>query len=87
MATRTPIDIVPGQFEDAIEDAQQHDPRQGGHYIDDDQLLEWSEPSEDEDDDIDRLSGDDFEYDRAEDEDWEMAERGETAFDRPYGLM
>ncbi|KAG8214661.1 RIO1-domain-containing protein [Butyriboletus roseoflavus] len=66
----THIDVV-----DAIEDAQQHDPRQGGHYIDDAQLLEWSEPSEDEDD---RLSGDDYEDDRAEDEDWEIAERDFT---------
>ncbi|KAN0087634.1 RIO1 family domain containing protein [Tylopilus felleus] len=76
MATENPIDIVPGQFDDALEDAEQHDPRQGGHFIDDDRFLEWS--SEDEDDDIDQLSGDDFEDDRVEDEDWEIAERDFT---------
>ncbi|KAH0832114.1 RIO1-domain-containing protein [Lanmaoa asiatica] len=83
MATGNPLEIVPGQFDDALEDAEQHDPRQGGHYIDDDQLLEWSEPSEDEDADIDQLSGDDFEDDRVEDEDWEIAERGDSVLDRP----
>ena len=84
MATESPLDAVPGQFDDALEDAGQPDPRQGGHYIDDVQLLEWSEPSEDEDDE---LSGDDFEGDRVEDEDWEIAERGESALDRPSVLM
>lgn len=43
----------------------------GGHKHD--ELLEWSEPSGDEDD---QLSRDDFEFDRVEDEDWEIAERG-----------
>jgi hypothetical protein len=82
MAAESPLDIVPGQFDDALEDAEPHNPRQGGHYIDDDQLLEWSEPSEDEDD---QPSGDDFE-DRVEDEDWEIAERGESVYDRPSVL-
>ena len=86
MATEGPLHIVPGQFDDALEDAEQRDPRQGGHYIDDDQLLAWSEPSEDEDD-IDQLSGDGFEDDRVEDEDWEIAERGESAVDRPSVLI
>lgn len=81
MATESPLDIVPGQFNDAVEDAEQHDPRHGGHYIDDAQLLEWSEPSDD--DDIDQLSGDDFEDDRVEDEDWEIAERGTSVVVRP----
>lgn len=80
MASGSPLDIAPGQFDDALEDVEQHDPRQGGHYIDDDQLLEWSEPSEDEGEDIDQLSADDFEDDRVEDEDWEIAERGEFRF-------
>lgn len=85
MATENHLDIVHGQFDDALENVEQHDPRQGGRYIDDHQLLEWSEPSDDEDggDDIDQLSGDDFEDDRVEDEDWEIAERGESALDRP----
>lgn len=85
MATESPLDIVPGQFNDAVEDAEQHDPRHGGHYIDDAQLLEWSEPSDD--DDIDQLSGDDFEDDRVEDEDWEIAERGTSVVVRPSVLM
>ncbi|KIJ17842.1 hypothetical protein PAXINDRAFT_72195 [Paxillus involutus ATCC 200175] len=66
-----------GQFDDALEDVQQHDPRQGGHFIDD-RLLQWSESSDDEDEDIDELSGDDFEGHKAEDEDWEFAERDFT---------
>lgn len=83
MAAETPPDIAPGQFDDAPEDAEQPDPRQGGHYIDDDQLLAWSNPSEDEDMDMGQLSGDDFEDNRVEDEDWEIAERGESAFHPP----
>lgn len=79
MTTESPLDIVPGQFDDASEDTEHHNPRQGGHYIDDDQLLEWSEPSEDE------LSGDDFGH-RVEDEDWEIAERGGSAFDTSVRL-
>ncbi|KAF8133866.1 RIO1-domain-containing protein [Boletus edulis] len=71
MVTESPLDIVPGQFDDALEDAEHRDPRQDGHNINDDQLLEWSEPSEDEDQD-------DFEDDRVEDEDWEIAERDFT---------
>ncbi|KAF8442832.1 RIO1 family-domain-containing protein [Boletus edulis BED1] len=74
MATESPLDIVPGQFDDALEDAEHRDPRQDGHKINDDQLLEWSESSEDED----QVSGDDFEDDRVEDEDWEIAERDFT---------
>lgn len=73
---KDPLETVPGQFDDTLEDALQHDPRRAGHYIDDhkhDELLEWSEPSGDEDD---QLSRDDFEFDRVEDEDWEIAERG-----------
>ncbi|KAG6377161.1 RIO1-domain-containing protein [Boletus reticuloceps] len=80
MATESPLDIVPGQFDDALEDAERRDPRQDGHNLNDNQLLEWSESSEDE---VDQLSGDDFEDDRVEDEDWEIAERGESAFDHP----
>ncbi|KAG9315712.1 RIO1-domain-containing protein [Chiua virens] len=80
-------DIVPGQFDDAVEDIEKHDQRQGGHYIDDvdDQLLEWSDPSEDED--VDQLSGDDFEDNRVEDEDWEIAERGESHFTKQYNRL
>ncbi|KAF8843292.1 RIO1-domain-containing protein [Paxillus ammoniavirescens] len=66
-----------GQFDDALEDVQQQDPRQGGHFIDD-HLLQWSESSDDEDEDVDELSGDDFEGHKAEDEDWEFAERDFT---------
>ena len=72
-STMSALDVAPGQFDDALEDDEQYDPRQGGYYIDDVQLLEWSEPSED--DDGDYASGDD----RVEDQDWEIAERGESA--------
>jgi RIO kinase 1 len=72
--------IVEGQFNDApsndvVVDDQQ-DPRTGGHFIDDEhplEVLEWSDESSEAGD------GDegDFEDDRADDEDWEVAERGE----------
>ncbi|KAF9221563.1 RIO1-domain-containing protein [Gyrodon lividus] len=75
MSTESPLDFVHGQFDDVLVDVQQNDPRQGRHFIDDDQLLEWSELSNDEDEDIDE---DDFEENRAEDEDWEIAERDFT---------
>jgi hypothetical protein len=48
--------------------------------IDDDAaLLAWSDDAEeDEDDDEDELNEEDFDDARVEDEDWEMAERGES---------
>ncbi|KAH7885222.1 RIO1-domain-containing protein [Phlebopus sp. FC_14] len=72
----SPLAIETRQFDDVLEDDRQPDPRRGGHFIDDEQLLEWSEPSDDDDDE--ELSGDDFEDDRVEDEDWEIAERDFT---------
>ncbi|KIJ62642.1 hypothetical protein HYDPIDRAFT_94239 [Hydnomerulius pinastri MD-312] len=74
-----PTEIIEhGQFDDAPEGVRPPDPRQGGNFIDDDQLLEWSEPSDNEDEDEPELSGDDFEDNRVEDEDWEIAERDFT---------
>jgi len=74
MSTNGPLDLVKGQFDDALEEVRRkEDPRQGGHYVDD--ASQWSMPSDDEDEDIDGLS-DDFEDNRVEDEDWEIAERG-----------
>jgi hypothetical protein len=86
MSTESPLNSMQGQFDDALEDVQQHDPRQGGHFIDD-RLLQWSESSDDEDEDIDELSGDDFEGHKAEDEDWEFAERGESTCNHRSVLM
>ena len=70
----SPLELVEGQLDNAVEEVRAGDnSRQGGHYVDDDG--QWS--SDDDDEDIDfELSGDDFENDRVEDEDWEIAERG-----------
>jgi len=51
------------------------DTRQGGHFIDDEALLEWSEESADEDE-IDDGIDDGYDDNRAEDEDWGIAEGG-----------
>lgn len=71
--------IAEGQFTDAPSDTAvgdgQQDPRLGGYFIDDDHILEWSDGSS-EVDDGNELNEDDFEDDRADDEDWEVAERG-----------
>lgn len=75
-----------GQFDDAEPDqtstGPSANPREGLHFIDDEEakILEWSE-DEDEDEDEFDLEEDELEYEayhtlRAEDEDWEIAERG-----------
>ncbi|KAG2129462.1 RIO1-domain-containing protein [Suillus clintonianus] len=75
--------IVEGQFDDAPSETavravdDQQDPRVGGYFIDDERLLQWSDESS-EDDDGDELNEDDFEDVRADDEDWEVAERDFT---------
>lgn len=81
MSAKNQSAIVEGQFDDAplqtnvqvVDD--QPDPRAGGYFIDDERLP-WSDQSS-EDDDEDELNEDDFEDVRADDEDWEVAERGE----------
>ncbi|KAG2356279.1 RIO1 family-domain-containing protein [Suillus spraguei] len=77
--------IVEGQFDDAPSDAtvqvvdDQRNPRIGGYFIDDEHLSLWSdESSEENDNDKDELNEDDFEDVRADDEDWEVAERDFT---------
>ncbi|KAG2102244.1 RIO1-domain-containing protein [Suillus discolor] len=66
--------IVEGQFDDAPSETavlavdDQRDPRIGGYFIDDEHLLLWS----------DETNEDDFEDVRADDEDWEVAERDFT---------
>ena len=75
-----------GQFDDAPEDVTAPEPvdarAQASHrFIDDEELLEWSSDSaEDEEDEFEREEDDmeaaAFEALRAEDEDWEIAERG-----------
>jgi len=75
----SPENTTEGQFDDAPSDPaaavmdDQQDPRLGGYFIDDEQILEWS----DENSEVDDLNEDDFEDPRADDEDWEVAERGE----------
>jgi RIO kinase 1 len=78
-----------GQFDDAVEDtsslnyiSQTHDPRAGHNFIDETELLEWSSSSSDEDEPDEFEAEEDyteaaaFDGLRAEDEDWEIAERG-----------
>ena len=66
--------IANGPFDDVNPSVVPADRRQGGHFVDDETMLEWSEGSAsgDEDDDID----DEYDNDRVEDEDWEIAEGG-----------
>lgn len=75
-----------GQFDDAPEDGSvppSADPRQGHNFIDDEALLAWSSQSSDEEsepdefeEEQDTLEAEAFQTLRAEDEDWEIAERG-----------
>ncbi|KAI0776571.1 RIO1 family-domain-containing protein [Trametes elegans] len=80
--------VEEGQFDDAPEDAsvpETANPRQGHNFIDDETLLEWSsesaegesEPDEFEQEE-DTLEAEAFQTLRAEDEDWEIAERDFT---------
>ena len=79
MASDAPQSIEPGQFEDApiSVDESQEDPRAGGHFIDDEALLAWSEPENSADEDEDEIE-EEYDDNRAEDEDWEVAEGGTT---------
>ena len=84
------VDVAPvedGQFDDAPGDSTPPavDVRaQAEHpFIDDENILEWSSGSEDEEDELDEYEVEENNmeaaafYDlRAEDEDWEIAERG-----------
>ena len=83
------LSVEDGQFDDAPEGAPvadppvaAADPRAGHAFIDDEELLAWySESDEDEPEDEfdaeeDELEAAAFEDLRAEDEDWEIAERG-----------
>ena len=76
-----------GQFDDAPEDFTSPpdvDPRQGHNFIDDEALLEWSSESSDDaesepdefEQEEDLIEAEAFQTLRAEDEDWEIAERG-----------
>lgn len=55
------------------------DPRAGGHFIDDEKLLEWSDPENSADEDDDEIE-EEYDENRAEDEDWEAAEGGMSWF-------
>ncbi|KAI0632149.1 RIO1 family-domain-containing protein [Trametes polyzona] len=80
--------IEEGQFDDAPDDTsvpQPTDPRQGHAFIDDEGLLEWSSESSGEESEPDEfeqeedtLEAEAFQTLRAEDEDWEIAERDFT---------
>ena len=82
----TVLDVAEdGQYDDAPDDhSAPTDPRQGHNYIDDEGLLEWSSESSEEDEsepdefeqEEDTLEVEAFQTLRAEDEDWEIAERG-----------
>lgn len=87
VAVEQPIEV--GQFDDAPEETAHIvptdglsvvDPRQGHNFIDEEQLLEWSEESDEEEDEFeveeDDMEASAYETLRAEDEDWENAERG-----------
>lgn len=79
-----------GQFDDAEDGEQQGTPavkqpevrmtdphgRAKGAYIDEENLLDWSDPEEDEEVDEDDLDEAYFEENRVEDEDWDVTERG-----------
>ena len=79
MSTDIQTPLVEGQFEDAPEETQSNsnqNPRQGATFIDD-PLLQWSEPEDEEElDGLHEESEEEYNEDRAEDEDWEVAERG-----------
>ena len=83
------LPVEDGQFDDAPEETRHVastdnapvvDPRQGHNFIDEEQLLEWSEESDEEEDEFeveeDDIEAGAYETLRAEDEDWENAERG-----------
>ncbi len=85
MPTSEVYDLVEeGQFDDAPTSGPATDPRQGNAYIDDEGLLEWSSGSSEEDEsepdefeqEEDIIEAEAFQTLRAEDEDWEIAERG-----------
>lgn len=72
-----------GQFDDAVEEntpqTNVQPDRPAVSYIDEVQLLEWSEPEDEgtyNDDEDEDLMEDEFDDNRVEDEDWEIAERG-----------
>ena len=77
-----------GQFDDAVEDVtttpiQPGSPTQRppARYIDEEHLLEWSDPEDSDEDELEEVfREDDYEDNRVEDEDWEIAERGEFRF-------
>ena len=80
--------IIDGQFDDAQEvqsDALPADHRQVGHFIDDDQLLEWSEESAGEEDEEEMDDG--YDDTRIEDEDWEVAEGGMVIINQLYWYL
>ncbi|KAH9854713.1 RIO1 family-domain-containing protein [Lenzites betulinus] len=88
IADGPPGPVEEGQFDDAPGDItvpQPADPREGHTFIDDEQILEWSSGSSGEESEPDEfeleedtLEAEAFQTLRAEDEDWEVAERDFT---------
>lgn len=87
-------DVEDGQFNDALEDITtppSTNPRQGHNFIDDEALLAWSASSDEEGEsepdefaeEEDMLEAAAFQTLRAEDEDWEIAERGASGSAHP----
>jgi RIO kinase 1 len=77
-----------GPFEDVPENANHATPadlRQSGHFIDDETGLQWTEEStgEEDEDDIDE----EYDDNRIEDEDWEVAEGGLSVTPQHYSNL
>jgi RIO kinase 1 len=81
-AAATSAPILDGQFSDAEEGTAQNNSRAGHNYIDTSESEDLYTPpvseSEDEEFDSDQL----YEDTRVEDEDWEIAERGNLFYQR-----
>ena len=85
-ALQETVQVEDGQFDDAPDDNPPSAPvdarAQAGHrFIDEENILEWSSDSDEEEEDEFDAEEDDmeaaaFQELRAEDEDWEIAERG-----------
>lgn len=78
-----------GQFDDAdtpsaLEHAKPFDPREGQNFIDEDDVLEWTEDEDGVDEDEDEELWRDSEIGGVDDEDWEIADRGRYI---PISLM
>lgn len=81
--SKPPI-VEDGQFDDAPTDRHPEDFRQGYDHMDK-TPMEQSEVSSEDDDDFHSEESDDN-FARAEDEDWEIAEKGRRSGPTPLGF-